>query len=279
MALAMTIGSVTLSSFEVPQRLEDLGGFVALEVHDFPGGIRTIQTFGAFPGILRWKGMMMGTFAMPRITTLDQIRLSQQPVTLSYGPKAFIGILGKLRIRARTQWFVEYEAEFVPSQDLSNSQTPNISSYSSLLNSQALYLQQAYNGLTGFGIPASLLAPTNNVISAIQLFTSAAATPTAGPNLVAAAGGLQKSSAQYMNVADSSTASPAADLNTRAGVIMVLASSKRTGWVVETVNPNLFALAAQYYGDASDWTVIAKANNLVDPQPLGNYTLVVPATP
>ncbi len=47
-----------------------------------------------------------------------------------------------------------------------------------------------------------------------------------------------------------------------------------------TVNgANLFVLAAQYYGDASLWTTIAKANGLVDPQVQAGtpITLVIPS--
>lgn len=280
MALAITIGSVTLSSFEVPERLEDLAGVQAVAVHDFPGGIRTLQTYGAFPSRLRWHGLMTGTFALPRVAALDQIRTSGQMVTLSYGPKAFLGILARFKVRARTQWFVEYEAEFWPAQDTSAGLTPNAASYSQMLNSQSLWLQQAYDGITGFGIPASLLVPTGTLIQSLQLFLGSTVASTAGPNLLAAAGSVQKTAAPLMQSTTSSVASPASDLYARAGVIQVLAvSNGRTGWVVETINPNLLRLAAQYYGDSSKWQTIAAANGLVDPQPIGAYTLQVPASP
>lgn len=45
---------------------------------------------------------------------------------------------------------------------------------------------------------------------------------------------------------------------------------------VTVLNPNLYRLAAQYYGDATQWTVIAKANNLVDPYQSGFLTLIIP---
>lgn len=49
-----------------------------------------------------------------------------------------------------------------------------------------------------------------------------------------------------------------------------------------TVNgANLFQLAAQYYGNATFWTTIAKANGLTDPQlqPGTPMTLVIPQVP
>lgn len=39
---------------------------------------------------------------------------------------------------------------------------------------------------------------------------------------------------------------------------------------------NLFQLAAQYYGDATQWALIAVANNIFDPVIVGNVTLLIP---
>lgn len=39
---------------------------------------------------------------------------------------------------------------------------------------------------------------------------------------------------------------------------------------------NLFALAAQYLQDATQWIRIAQANNLSDPQLTGINTIVIP---
>jgi nucleoid-associated protein YgaU len=41
-------------------------------------------------------------------------------------------------------------------------------------------------------------------------------------------------------------------------------------------NDNLYRLAAIYYGDASQWTIIADANNLIDPEIYGTKTLIIP---
>lgn len=46
--------------------------------------------------------------------------------------------------------------------------------------------------------------------------------------------------------------------------------------VVQVINTTLFKLAAQYYGDATQWPVIAHANNLIDPMIFGSMTLIIP---
>lgn len=47
---------------------------------------------------------------------------------------------------------------------------------------------------------------------------------------------------------------------------------------VTVTGGTLFSLAAQYYGDATMWTVIAAANNLSDPWLYGLITLTIPAS-
>jgi hypothetical protein len=48
------------------------------------------------------------------------------------------------------------------------------------------------------------------------------------------------------------------------------------GQVVMTSGGNLFALAAQYLSDATQWIRIAQANGLSDPQLTGLVRLVIP---
>lgn len=46
---------------------------------------------------------------------------------------------------------------------------------------------------------------------------------------------------------------------------------------VTVVSGNLFALAARYLGDATQWNRIAQANAMRDPFFVGERTLVIPA--
>lgn len=45
---------------------------------------------------------------------------------------------------------------------------------------------------------------------------------------------------------------------------------------ITVMNANLFALAAQYYQDATQWILIALANGLDDPFVTGPVTLTIP---
>lgn len=48
--------------------------------------------------------------------------------------------------------------------------------------------------------------------------------------------------------------------------------------VVTVAGGDLFKLAAQYLGDATQWLRIARMNNLSDPQLSGVVTLTIPDT-
>lgn len=50
-----------------------------------------------------------------------------------------------------------------------------------------------------------------------------------------------------------------------------------TATTITVTNANLFRLAAQYYGDSSQWNRIAAANGLWDFLVAGTVTLVIPA--
>ncbi|VVC75986.1 hypothetical protein AQUSIP_12870 [Aquicella siphonis] len=45
---------------------------------------------------------------------------------------------------------------------------------------------------------------------------------------------------------------------------------------ITAVNTTLFALAKEYYGDPTQWVIIARANNLVDPMVTQLTTLYIP---
>ena len=57
---------------------------------------------------------------------------------------------------------------------------------------------------------------------------------------------------------------------------IALIESGTIGQVISVTNSNLFAIAAQQYGDATQWTVIAEANGLTDPMIEATITITLP---
>ncbi len=84
--------------------------------------------------------------------------------------------------------------------------------------------------------------------------------------------------ASYLNSSDPTIAGPTLMADTLIQNVQHLVQLQVTGdsWQVRLFSPNLPQLAQQYYGDASQWGVIAANNGLLDPQPLGLYNLMIP---
>ncbi len=57
---------------------------------------------------------------------------------------------------------------------------------------------------------------------------------------------------------------------------LLLINAPPNATVITVMNTTLFKLAEQYYGDATQWSVIANANNLIDPMITVPTTLLIP---
>lgn len=62
----------------------------------------------------------------------------------------------------------------------------------------------------------------------------------------------------------------------RISANLALINSPPNAVVINVMNTTLFKLAEQYYGDATQWAVIANANGLSDPMINGPTTLLIP---
>lgn len=291
----LLLGSFEFSNYnlENPELLGDIGGAISVAQHDFPGGIRTQQTFGYFPAAIRWRARFSGGPASDRAEQVKRILTSATETTLSWGERSWLGLLVKFSPTARHTWLFEYECEFWPRVDQSsgsgesdgdpspeftmNQQTDALNSWVSPSSPVTLYPE----------VSDELTDPINGVLSsvsdgmmegrgqiALMSSLSLLAIQSSLDTLIFATLPLQVS-------LDARIASPAWDIYCRALVIQSLIKSVRAPrWTIAVVNPNLFALSSQYYGNAGQWRLIANANGLSDPQPTGDFPeLVIPAPP
>lgn len=96
--------------------------------------------------------------------------------------------------------------------------------------------------------------------------------------ITAAVADLQAIAVPIIAGTDAAAASQALDMSARAAIILTVLAAPGAGVrLVQAVNPNLFAVAVQYLGDASRWLEIARASGVTDPQPVGLFALTVPA--
>lgn len=286
MSLFLILGNVVLSGFEVPSEIGDLGGRQSLVKHEFPGGLITITPLGAFPHPVSWSGILTGADAFDRSQKLDRIRAVGNEVTLSYGQFAWRGYVSAFSARPRHQWYVPYTVTFEPTLDLSGVGTVPFSPFDAdtLMSLQVTAVDDLISAVDGLALPVPLSVGANALLDAVSLGllngdgTVAGIDTTDAQAINAAALALEATCLPYSLGTDPTTASPALDLSVRATAINQIVGNPASGVrLVQAINPNLFALAQQFYGNATQWTQIATASGLPpDPQPIGSFTLTVP---
>ena len=285
----LILGSFTFdeTALEVPESFGDVAGVQTTAQHDFPGGVRTQQTFGYLPAELRWKARFSGTGASNRVEQLKRILIAGQEITLSYGERAWYGRLVKFSPTARHSWLFEYDLEFWPRLDISSG-TPQPIGWQTVIELIAVAASAIQLTLNGSGtanlyqnIAPTVGAPIATLLAAVQagLLAATGNTLAAADQLaITAAAGAALAACEPLTLsADPTISSPASDMASYVTLLNTLATaSDAPRWQVNAVNPNLLLLAAQYYGDATQWERIASYNGLSDPQPIGTFKLQIP---
>lgn len=275
----ITFGEVT-SPIEIPPRLDALGGYHFNAQHDFPGGYRTLQALGPFPGPLLWSGWLLGGNAFNRSYGIDQIRKNGTTAYLNYGPWSWQGLVVKYLASVRHQNLVKYEIEFIPTLDLTQTAPPTAANSETLLNKLLSGISSAISSATGLS-PATLTSVTGFVTTVGGVLAvsggsisglSAAAIGSVSSAATAAQANL-KVDAKSSNAA---TAAQASGLKGPVAAAAALLTQTPKQTVVRTVNPNLAVLAAQYLGDPSRWTDIATLNGFTDVTPKGIQEVAIP---
>lgn len=302
--LTFSVGYVVLTGFEVPETLDSLGGTQRIAEHHYPGGAISHQVYGAFPNHVSFRGLLTGTAALPRARELDRLRVSGQPVPLVYGGVTLLGIVSEFTYRPKHQWLVPYEMRFQPGTDLTTvGQFDGLLSLFSIVNDALVHLSailsvvfSSSDGATHsasdavvqqyMSLPPTMAPPLTALINdSFDALQAALGLPQdIPPNSVAQ---LELDAQALLAVAqplaqsgDPTVASPAIDVIGYVNSLMSAVGSTSLGTIttLQVVNPNIRRIAAQYYGDATQWQRITDASQLPpDPQPIGEFALTIPA--
>lgn len=287
-ALQLTLGTVTFQALEIPERLSDIGGTQSLAVHTFPGGFKTVQALGSFPVPITWEGWLIGASAITRAYQMDRIRSVGKQVDLTFGAYSWSGYVREFRAEIRNQNVVRYRINFEPVIDNSGAAAvPGpVPSPSAQLNDSLLGLTATSAGANGLPLPPSLSGPVTSAINDTQSALADAQGSVSSfaqstiAELSADAASVQAAAAPLISGIDATLASPALSASSLASSISSIAATANLPISsVNVTNPNLFSLAAQYYGDATQWQAIANANGLSDPLPIGQHSLTIPSLP
>lgn len=278
------------AQLETPEAFGDMGGTQSLEEHRFPGGTITHKAYGYFPSMQKWRGKFFGTNASDRAEGVKRILAAGREVKLQYASRSWLGRVAKFAPTARHAWHYEYELEFWPRVD-NGSPGPALPPPTDLGTMLALHILALTSlikyGLNpdfigqaaaiGIGGPAGfLVSQTLSAVSAAGGNINNISAPSKTAIQQAAQTALA-STALYQASSNPLLSSPAADAAARiAAISNLMTAAQPPVALIQTINPNLPLLAAQYYGDATKWRQIADANGIADTQPIGSYSLTIP---
>lgn len=106
--MPLSLGNVTLSAFEVPSVIA-FGGSQSLAVHRLPGGVRIVDSLGPDDADITWKGVLSGGGATDRSRALDYLRVSGQPVALSWDEFCYYVVIHELKFSFCNSWWIPYQ--------------------------------------------------------------------------------------------------------------------------------------------------------------------------
>ena len=304
----VNLGPFQFALFEIPEKVS-WGGSQRIAVHELVGGQRVLDAMGRSDRPLVWSGLFMGQNATERARFLDTMRAQGLPQTLTFGQLAYSVLIKQFEPNYERFYQIPYRIELEVIADLAN---PVTSVAPASIDSDILTDYDASNLLAaqvGDSTLTSLLAVLGVAIGAVASFATASRSSVSGVQQplasvqarvavlltssegvlggVSSFGGVQPGvfgsvsatslSAQSSNMTQFNAllqlGSIAGRMSANLGAI---STSSNT---VTTAGGNLFSIAQQQYGDATQWTGIAKANGLTDPFVQGTQTLTIPAQP
>lgn len=301
----ITLGDFEFSRFEVPDRIP-FGGEQALTIHKLVGGRRVVDAMGRDDQPLEWSGRFTGPNALTRARTLDSMRIDGQPLTLTWSELSYTVLIKRFSADFEKPFLLPYQIACEVVDDLS---TPvNLASGPDIDDMVGADLDDAesYGGDIGddtFAGLVSILAAAVGVVGglggATQSAVASVLTPLAqtqaqlsGLISIAEGGfedndpvggfldGLPPESLASALMAQTAAVNALPDLYGASASLGRVATNlvdvTSGGARITTAGGDLYTLAAQAYGDESQWPVIARANGLTDPLLTGVNNLTIP---
>lgn len=289
----LTLGSVTFANFEVPSSI-NFGGDQALSDKKLVGGRRSIDAMGRVDDDISWSGMFRGSTATFRARFLDGLRVKGDQVSLTWSQFNYNVVIKSFKCSFNAFYEIPYSITVAVIQDL-NKPFPILLpvAYNDAISAAMVEARDLAATIKDGSISAAiaLLSVTINAIPSIANASSSVLATITGPlnssilavnNYIDSLGGSSLFSISDNQSLDSGTTYEPANevssdfLNLSDAYLLqalliqiqrniVLIRRGADGQTISINGANLFQVASQYYGDATLWTTIAKANGLIDP--------------
>ena len=169
--LAIQIGPVGLRDFEVPAAVS-FGGEQRVHVHRLYGGSRVVESLGAEPTTIRFDGAFTGPDAAIRFREVDRLRVSGDPVWLSWGSFRHVVIVQTLRALYRSPWWIQFQISCVGATRL-------IASQSALIGLAGLVASDLRNAVAAATLPGISTSGLQTALATRQALTPGASAQAA----------------------------------------------------------------------------------------------------
>ena len=312
----LNLGSFEFAELEIPAEIR-IGGAQRLSMHELVGGARVIDAMGRTDRPLEWSGILLGETAISRAQALDAMRIAGLPQPLVWSAYSYQVIVREFEAAYQRKAQLAYRIVCEVLSDLTTpvgagTGAPFGAGPSDTIDEQMDEDMAEADELTSEIADPPLSTAMSKLDSAIASVSSFAKAAQSTINSV-----LQPLAAVQARVGMliASTANTIANVTTLGGVLpnnpLSMAAARLTGQVaamsqagvlynlrnvlgrmgnnlgavtaaptvIATSGGNLFDIARKSYGSATEWTGIARANNVVDPFIVGPRTLTVPTRP
>lgn len=101
------LGGVVFQAFEIPEKI-NFGGKQTLAVHKLIGGQRIIDAMGADPAPISWSGKFRGGAALGRAQSIDAMRITGLPVSLSWLGLTYSVVISEFKAETEKYYEVPY---------------------------------------------------------------------------------------------------------------------------------------------------------------------------
>jgi hypothetical protein len=180
------IGGVGLSAFEVPSSVR-FGGTQRVAVHRLYGGGRVVECLGPDPNEICFEGAFTGPDAALRARTVENLRISGQPVWLTWDSFRYRVVVQTLAAEYRSPWWIGFRIACV----VASSPAPVTSLLASVASQIAADVTSTLAAASGLGVD---LSGFQAAMSGMQILvpgtTGQVAAQSAVSGLAAALGGM-----------------------------------------------------------------------------------------
>jgi hypothetical protein len=298
----VTLGGIEFEAAEVPEKV-NYGGDHLIGVQQLVGGARQVNPMGFSNSDINLEGLIQGELAPIRSKAFDLFRITALPLIFTYEQNLYEVILKNYTPVSLPGFKIQFNMTLLVVKDFTNPFNSGSGGggqdFQQAVSSQ---FQQAFDSAAGVG-NAALTASVNDIGTALSAAGEIDNATDEDINEVLTAVNTSLALTNSFIDGNSTGSGLIQDFNTTQLVYLyqtqsilivmqknlLLIDGAVNSQITTVAGGNLFDLALKYYGDATQWNIIAEANNLINPfladatsdNPVSNklITLIIPPKP